>query len=1605
MRKSVKIASGLLAVVFAFGALSGCRNVPPPETEPPVGEVVDPSVPEVPTESGKPVISGLSDVTITQGKYFNFLNGVSAVSANGDDLTSRISVGGEVNTSQAGTYTLTYTVTDFNGITATADRTVRVSANPDVGKEQSVPVYTTAEPYNIAKGCLVSATSAISDAEYAVDGDEDTRWESAHGIDDVSLTVDLGASLSFEGLLIHWEAAYAVDYDVLISADGENYELLKSVTQNGDTVNSFELEAEARYVRLHCTKRVTSYGYSIFELQIFGCEGTVVPTDVYPVLYDAQKSGSPDWETEREEWLQFDFGSVQSFDFMRLSWKGYLTPARYDILISSDGVDYVKVKTANLPYSADTYSFYENSAGEKITLSARYVKVAMHALPFYTAAYRIAEAEFRMGDNKLTASVTASSSRDGFEAELAVDGTGDSYWESDNVAEYKTVDLGAVKAVGRVDLYWRGDDGGKGKYYDLLISSDGDNWELIFRQIHGDKQLQSVYVYESARYLRVVDYQNTDPDRFMLEGIVVNSQFPASSGEGKVEYDVSLQFPEYSVVSTANGSYLTGGTDFPTSRLIAYLDDSLRGKPVPSNDWWQGLLVQDKGYNMFMNPLTATFLSDGLWLTNPGEGYFSGLIPGNGSQTVDVDARDIRIGYAGMSADAEVRVTDYSDYGVTAVMTDNRKVDKLTAFLSEGALYAYCLFAEPEKATIWADNLVAVYDLNGKEILSRKGTEFTGDAVVVCVRTHSGYEGGARQTKDENGNVTENGKEYEERYYVVSVPADTRFIRGDGAISVVMTKGNYMSVGAAGFKTTVSAAEAEEAGAHGSFDRAEAALLHEHGYAFVAGTYVSYGFDGATNAVTTEFRLQTQLVRAGWSGEAYTAYMPHHQSKSAYDFSDAYIYPSVRGNCVGYVGNSFTTVDYFYGVVPTFAEPDDDGYSAETLYRDLLSVYANNGGDKSPADSGLISGDPYWQGKNLHPMAMAALAADQIGATDLREAFLDKIEYILTDWFTYDAVADQKTGAYFYYDSEWGTLYYKNSEFGAGVNLADHYFTYGYYILASGVLCAYRPEFAERFGDMIELLIRDYMNWRRDDELFPYMRNFDMFAGHGWAGGYADNNGGNNQESAGEALNSWVGAYLYATAVGNEEIRLAAIYGFTTELNAVKHYWFNYNGDFADCYPYGVAGQVYGASNFYGTFFNGEPLYMYGIHLIPGEEYLTSYALGDGERERLKSMIDTMKREQALWNVEESHKSIYAWQHIFIPIVAIYDADEAIDWYRQVLSEQGNVGNTSEQFNVYYLIHGMKSVGLRSTDIWAENGASATIYQKDGGYTAVCWNPASEPVRYTFRNRGGVVGSAVIPARSLVNVDPTTVTENIRTYCDSQSATVGSYSQSQGVSLTDGGLLFAEGGGVTYRFACGASEEYCRIVLRGSLTNARLLIDGSETALSATENGWQTAPLIITFKHIFEIRASGGTLTAISFEPVALQKLDITGAVASASSANGANTAALAVDGDATTRWESQHGSDEEWLVIELPQEISVYQMRILWEAASAAQYSVSFSLTGEDGDWTQVFTGTFSQGGNRSDTVTPDVVMLTKFVRIEGIRRLTGYGYSIFEIELFGTV
>ncbi|MGL6059048.1 MAG: glycosyl hydrolase family 18 protein, partial [Culicoidibacterales bacterium] len=67
-----------------------------------------------------PTFSGVANKTITVGDTFDALAGVKATDKEDGDLTSQIKVSGTVDSTVAGTYTLTYTVTDSKGLTTTA---------------------------------------------------------------------------------------------------------------------------------------------------------------------------------------------------------------------------------------------------------------------------------------------------------------------------------------------------------------------------------------------------------------------------------------------------------------------------------------------------------------------------------------------------------------------------------------------------------------------------------------------------------------------------------------------------------------------------------------------------------------------------------------------------------------------------------------------------------------------------------------------------------------------------------------------------------------------------------------------------------------------------------------------------------------------------------------------------------------------------------------------------------------------------------------------------------------------------------------------------------------------------------------------------------------------------------------------------------------------------------------------------------------------------------------------------------------------------------------------------------------------------------------------
>lgn len=108
----------------------------------------------------------------------------------------------------------------------------------------------------------------------AVDGNDKTRWSSAFR-DGQWLTVDLGVVEPIRRLRLHWEDAYAKEYEIQVSDDGAEWKTVRKVTGTGG-IEEYEVDATGRYVRLLGTARATPYGISLWELQVFGPDGGLI---------------------------------------------------------------------------------------------------------------------------------------------------------------------------------------------------------------------------------------------------------------------------------------------------------------------------------------------------------------------------------------------------------------------------------------------------------------------------------------------------------------------------------------------------------------------------------------------------------------------------------------------------------------------------------------------------------------------------------------------------------------------------------------------------------------------------------------------------------------------------------------------------------------------------------------------------------------------------------------------------------------------------------------------------------------------------------------------------------------------------------------------------------------------------------------------------------------------------------------------------------------------------------------------------------------------------------------------------------------------------------
>lgn len=125
---------------------------------------------------------------------------------------------------------------------------------------------------NIAFDKVVTASS-IENLSYkpenVVDGHLISRWSSDFS-DPQWIRIDLGSNFLVDRVKLFWEKAFARSYQIQVSTDGNEWTEVYSTEEGDGETDEIEFEpVKTRYIRMYGLQRISSWGYSLYEFQVF----------------------------------------------------------------------------------------------------------------------------------------------------------------------------------------------------------------------------------------------------------------------------------------------------------------------------------------------------------------------------------------------------------------------------------------------------------------------------------------------------------------------------------------------------------------------------------------------------------------------------------------------------------------------------------------------------------------------------------------------------------------------------------------------------------------------------------------------------------------------------------------------------------------------------------------------------------------------------------------------------------------------------------------------------------------------------------------------------------------------------------------------------------------------------------------------------------------------------------------------------------------------------------------------------------------------------------------------------------------------------------------
>ena len=342
-----------------------------------------------------------------------------------------------------------------------------------------------------------SATASSGNAEAAIDGNEGTRWESS-ATDDETWTLNMGQARIFNTIKILWEGAYAKEFTLSYSNDGENWTSLyveENLTKSGWQLIEVS-KTTAQYIQYHGTKRATVYGQSFWEFQVLlPGVATLTSIDLTAGAAIAQVGGAGVELTATAK--------DQNSNPMEVEISYEITPAGAGNVVNGK---YIPAKIGN----ASIVAYNGEVRSQAVTI-------------FGYEGDDLALSTNLATDNKIVAQVAENPDGSANDAYFAVDGNDGSVWQgsltngtaadeaSRTYDAWFVVDLRANYSIDLITILF---EGACSQDYHVDFSTDNNNWEVGYNYtgtagIYGRTDILSAAVLDKNDKVRYVRFWST----------------------------------------------------------------------------------------------------------------------------------------------------------------------------------------------------------------------------------------------------------------------------------------------------------------------------------------------------------------------------------------------------------------------------------------------------------------------------------------------------------------------------------------------------------------------------------------------------------------------------------------------------------------------------------------------------------------------------------------------------------------------------------------------------------------------------------------------------------------------------------------------------------------------------------------------------------------------------------------------------------------------------------------------------------------------------------------------------------------------------------------